>query len=63
MAGVIRDKVSDQLKNVDSLLIRSEHKVRIYAEYILISYRFMFAIHDMNWSQLNDLESVTHSYI
>ena len=63
MADVIRDKISDQLKNVDSLLIRSEYKVRIYAEYMLNAYRFLFSVHDLNRSQLNTLENLTHSYL
>ena len=42
-ADVIRDKISDQLKNVDNLLVRNEYKARIYAEYILGSNRFIFS--------------------
>ena len=60
---MIRDKISDQLKNIDLLLVRSEYKVRIYAEYLLGACRFMFSIHDLTRSQLNDLECLTHSYL
>ena len=63
VADVIGDKISDQLRNIDSLLVRSEYKVRIYAEYLLGACRFMFAIHDLNRSQLHVLESLTHSYL
>ena len=63
VADVIRDKIGDQLRNIDALLVRSEYKVRIYAEYLLNSCRFMLAIHDLNRSQLNMLESLTHSYL
>ena len=51
IVAVIRDKLSGQLKNIDNLLVRSEYKARIYADYLL------------NRSQLNDLESLTHSYL
>ena len=63
VAGVIRDKISDQMKSIDSLLVWSEYKVRMYAQYLLNSYRFMFLIHDLTRSQLGDLESLTHSYL
>ena len=61
--AVIRDKLSGQLKNIDNLLVRSEYKARIYADYLLGSLRFILSVHDLNRSQLNDLESLTHSYL
>ena len=62
-AEVIRDKIGEQLKNVDDLLVRNEYKVRIYADYILGSNRFLFSIHDLCSSQIESLESLTHSYL
>ena len=63
IVAVIRDKLSGQLKNIDNLLVRSEYKARIYADYLLGSLRFILSVHDLNRSQLNDLESLTHSYL
>ena len=33
VAAVMKEKVGDQLKNIDDLLVRDECKVRIYSEY------------------------------
>ena len=38
VADVIKGKLRDQLKHIDSLLVRSEYKVRIYCDYLLGSY-------------------------
>ena len=63
MAGIIKEKMGDQLKNIDSLLVRNEYKARIYSEYFLGSYRFLFSVHDLNKGQLKALEDLTHSYL
>ena len=55
--------MSDQLGNIDSLLVRNEYKVRIYSEYFLGACRFMFSIHDLGKSQISGLEDLTHSYL
>ena len=66
VAGVTRDKICDQLKRIDSLLVRSEYKVyKVYAEYLLNSYRFIFSVHDLtrsqvlNWVTLRVLPTLT----
>ena len=46
MARVVKDRISDWLKNIDGLLVRNEFKVRIYADYFLSSIHFMFTVHD-----------------
>ena len=58
IAAVIKERVSDQLKSLDSTLIRNEYKVRVYADYLLGTCRFLFSIHDLTKSQINDLESL-----
>ena len=63
VADILRDKISDQLKNVDDLLVRNEYKVKIYAQYLLNSNRFLFSIHDLTSSQIDSLESLTHRYL
>ena len=60
---IIRDKIEAQLKNVDELLVRNEYKVRIYSQYILGSNRFLFSIHDLTSTQIDQLESLTHGYL
>ena len=60
---MIRDKISDQLKNIDKLLVRNEYKVRIYADYLLGANRFLFSIHDLCSSQIESLETLTHVYL
>ncbi len=63
MAAVIKERVGDQLKNIDELLVRNEFKVRIYADYFLESCRFLFSVHDLNKSQIRELDVLTHSYL
>ena len=63
VATVIKDRMGDQLKNLDSSLVRNEYKVRVYSEYLLGSWRFMLSIHDLSKCQIADLESLTHSYL
>ena len=63
VADVIKKRVSDQLKNIDSLLVRDEYKVRIYSEYFLGANRFVFSIHDLCLTQLNDLNALTHRFL
>ena len=63
VATVIKEKMSDQLKNLDLTLIRNEYKVRVYSEYFLGACRFILSIHDLTRSQIADLESLTHSYL
>ena len=55
--------MEDQLKNINSLLIRNEYKVRIYTEYFLGSYRFLFSVHDLGKGQIKELNDLTHSYL
>ena len=63
VANIIKERIGDQLKNVDALLIRNEYKVRIYSEYFLGANRFVFSVHDLCLSQLNDLNALTHRYL
>ena len=63
VADMIKAKMRDQLENVDSLLVRSEYMVRIYSEYFLGSYRFLFSVHDLNKSPNGALGSLTHVYL
>ena len=63
VAAVIKERVSDQLKNLDSTLVRNEYKVRMYSEYLLSACRFHFSIHDLSKSQLSELEGLTHGYL
>ena len=62
-ANIIYDVFNDGLMNIDDLLIRNELKVKIYSEYFLGSKRFLFSIHDLTTSQIDQIESLTHSYI
>ena len=63
VATVIKERVSDQLKNIDELLVRDEFKVRIYADYFLGANRFVFSVHDLGMTQLRDLNDLTHGYL
>ena len=63
VAAVIKERMSDQLKNVDDLLIRNEYKVRIYKDYFLGSIRFLFSVHDLHKTQIDELEKLSHSYL
>ena len=63
IAAVIKERLSDQLKNLDSTLVRNEYKVRIYSDYLLGACRFVLSLHDLTGTQIADLESLTHSYL
>ena len=63
VAAVIKERVGDQLKRIDDLLVRSEYKVRIYAEYLLGSLRFLLSVHDLNKGQIKALDDLSHSYL
>ena len=51
------------MKNIDDLLIRNEYKVHIYKDYFLGSIRFMFSVHDLQKTQLKELENLSHSFL
>ena len=63
VANVIQEKVNDQLKFIDGLLVRNEYKFRIYADYFLGSLRFLFSVHDLNKTQLKSLDALSHRYL
>ena len=63
VANVIQEKVDDQLKFIDGLLVRNEYKFRIYADYFLGSLRFLFSVHDLNKTQLKSLDALSHRYL
>ena len=63
VAMVIKERVSDQLKNLDSTLIRNEYKVRIHADYFLGASRFVLSVHDLTKTQIDILDSLAHSYL
>ena len=63
VAAVIKERVSDQLKNIDNLLIRNEFKARIYMDYLLGSLRFVLSVHDLHAAQLKDLDALSHRYL
>ena len=63
VACVIKERVSDQLKNIDELLVRNEYKVRIYADYLLGSNRFVLSVHDLHKTQIKELDDLSHSYL
>ena len=58
-----KERVSDQLKNLDLALVRNEYKVRIYTDYLLGACRFLLSIHDLTKTQIADLDSLAHSYL
>ncbi|NCF47118.1 MAG: hypothetical protein GWP24_06070 [Alphaproteobacteria bacterium] len=55
--------MSEQLMNLDSLLVRNEYKVRIFADYFLNANRFVLSVHDLHLSQLRDLDNLVHRYL
>ena len=63
VAGIIKDRMSEQLRNIDSLLVRNEYKVRIYADYFLGSLRFILSIHDLHTAQIRLLDALSRSFL
>ena len=63
VAAVIKDRLSDQLKNIEGLLICNEFKARIYIDYLLGSFRFILSIHDLHTTQLKALDDLSHRYL
>ena len=62
IASIIKERVRDQLKNLDSALVRNKYKVRIFSDYLLGACRFMLSIHDLTKTQITDLDNLAHSY-
>ena len=63
MADIFKERMGAQLKNIDALLVRNQYKVRIYSEYFLGSYRFLFSIHDLCATHIKALDDLTHKYL
>ena len=63
VADIVHNKLKAGLENIHSLLIRDEYKVRLYSEYFLSANRFILSIHDVNLSQLRQMEDLTHRYL
>ena len=56
VADIFKERMGAQLKNIDALLVRNQYKVRIYSEYFLGSYRFLFSIHDLCATHIKALD-------
>ena len=60
---IISDHFSTRLKNIDSLLIRDEYKVKIYSEYLLPASRFILTVHTLSSTSLDRLDSMSRKYL
>ena len=54
-ASVIQERVSEQIENIDRLLVRDELKMRIYSDYVLGSLCFLFSVHGPSVCQKTDI--------
>ena len=59
----LRDKISSILSNIDSSLVRSEYKLKIYIAYTLSSLRFHLTVHDLTKTQLASLDTLSTWYL
>ncbi len=59
----IHNKLSSILSNIDSTLIRSEYKLKVYTTFALPSLRFHLTVHDLTKTQLASLDSLTTRFL
>ena len=59
----IHEKLSSGLDRIDKSLIRNEHKLRVYADYLLPSLRFHLTVNDMCISHLNNLDTLVNRFL
>ena len=57
------DKLSSILSNIDSFLVRSQYKLKIYTAYTLSSLRFHLTVHDLTKTQLASLDALSTWYL
>jgi hypothetical protein len=61
--GLNLEKFERVLRNIDSCLVRNEHKVRIPMEYFLPANHFILLIHDLTKVDHGDLDALTNRYL
>ena len=59
----IHEKLSTGLDRIDKSLIRNEHKLRVYADYLLPSLRFHLTVNDMCISHYNSLDKLANRFL
>ena len=61
--SVLKDHFETRLNRIDSLLVRNEHKVKMYKEYLLPSSRFILSVHNLTSTSLDKLDSLVTKYL
>ena len=59
----IHEKLSTGLDRIDKSLIRNEHKLRVYADYLLPCLLFHLTVNDMCISHLNNLDMLANRFL
>ena len=58
----LRDKLSSILSNIDSSLVHSEYKLKVYTVYALSSLRLHLTVHNLSKTQLTSLDTLSMRY-
>ena len=58
-----KDVIETKLKNIDETTIRNEYKMWIYQNYFLPSIRFLLTVHDITFTDIQKIDSLSHRYL
>ena len=61
--NLLQENISTKLKNLDKTEIRNEYKLEIYQIYILPSIRFLLTVHDLPFTYLTKLDTMSDQYL
>ena len=59
----LHDTFKERLDHIDNTQIRGENKLWIYEKYFLPSIRFLLTVHDLNVTNVEKLDALTHRYL
>ena len=59
----LHDTFKERLDHIENAQIRGENKMWIYEKYFLPSVRFLLTVHDLNVTNVEKLDSLTHRYL
>ena len=60
---VINKHFEDRLKNIDSLLVRGEYKLKIYIDYLLPASRFILTVHTISATNIQRLDALSRRFL
>ena len=59
----VKEILETKLENINKLNIRPEYKLWIYENYFLPSHRFLLTVHDINFTHLKKLDTLSDKFV